>query len=93
MKRLPQFVFYGLVTTLISWGLYLPVVGHHFDWQWDKSGQFGDSFGALNTLFTGCAFVVVLATLIQQSAQIRACLKKQLSEFVRRCGTRSRKCA
>ncbi len=60
------------VCTLILtvWTLYLVVVGCVFQWDWGKSGQFGDTFGALNTLFTGLAFVVVLATLIQQSRQI-----------------------
>jgi hypothetical protein len=33
--------------------------------------QFGETFGALNTLFTGWAFIVVLATLILQAKQIK----------------------
>jgi len=55
----------------IVWAAYWIVVRCSFNGDIGKSGQFGDTFGALNTLFTGLAFVVVLATLIQQSQQIQ----------------------
>ena len=37
-----------------------------------ESGQWGDTFGALNALFTGMAFLGVIATLQDTSAQARA---------------------
>ena len=66
--------------TIILWGSvsfvlvlsagYWTIIRFFFNGDYEKSGQFGDTFGALNALFTGLAFVVVLATLIQQSRQI-----------------------
>jgi len=38
----------------------------------DKAGVFGDSFGALNALFSGLAFAAVLLTLFFQQKQIQA---------------------
>jgi hypothetical protein len=58
---------YYLVITLFAqqvlgiwiffWGSNLAII------QDDARGQFGDKFGALNTLFTGLAFVGLIATL------------------------------
>jgi uncharacterized protein YlxW (UPF0749 family) len=70
MKTPLRIIIFALIGTLILWTLYLFVVGFFFKRDWLASGQFGDTFGALNTLFTGWAFVVVLATLILQSRQI-----------------------
>lgn len=47
-------------------------------WYWNNSlgmtrteaGQFGDKFGALNTLFTGLALVGLVATLVHQHQQV-----------------------
>jgi hypothetical protein len=38
----------------------------------DKAGQLGDSFGALNTLFSGLAFAAVLLTLFYQQKQFES---------------------
>lgn len=54
-------------------------MGLYYHWEWGKSGTLGDTFGALNTLFTGLAFAGVVATLIQQSDQIRR-TKQDLEE-------------
>src|SRR5438046_2399403 len=58
------------VVVVIAWVAYWIITKSVFNGDLAKSGQFGDTFGALNTLFTGLAFVVVLATLIQQWRQI-----------------------
>ncbi len=55
----------------IVWAAYWIVIRCSFNGDIGKSGQFGDTFGALNTLLTGLAFVVVLDTLIQQSQEIQ----------------------
>ena len=70
MKPEFRLTIFALLSVLIVWVLYLLVVPYLFQWDWDESGRFGDTFGALNALFTGLAFVVLLATLIQQSRKI-----------------------
>src|SRR5437899_1755976 len=60
----------GLAAVLFLWIAYWAISRYVFEGDLAKSGQFGDTFGAINALFTGWAFVVVLATLIQQSHQI-----------------------
>lgn len=51
----------------------------------DARGQFGDAFGALNTLFAGLAFAAVFAALVMQSRELRLQrreLKLQREEMV-----------
>ncbi|NEW04755.1 hypothetical protein GK047_01805 [Paenibacillus sp. SYP-B3998] len=38
---------------------------------WESSGVFGDSFGALNTVFSGLAFVGVITTIFMQQKALR----------------------
>jgi len=38
--------------------------------DWSTRGQFGDMYGALNTLFSGFAFVVLIYTLLLQKKSI-----------------------
>lgn len=50
--------------------------------DYDKAGQIGDKFGALNTLFTGLAFVGLLATFIHERQKVAEAdddLKKTLA--------------
>lgn len=57
----------GLLMVVGIWILYTLAV--KCQWETGKigeTGQFGDSFGALNTLFAGLAFVGVIATLYKQ---------------------------
>lgn len=92
MKNPVRFPIFALISTFVLWVIYFLVVRCASQGDWVKSGQFGDSFGALNTLFTGWAFVVVLATLYQQSKQIAETksdvekehkLQEQTMEFVK----------
>jgi hypothetical protein len=59
------------------WASYWLIVRCVFAGDVGKSGQFGDTFGALNTLFAGWAFVAVLATMIQQWQQIGEAKREQ----------------
>src|SRR5262249_8567766 len=68
-KRTIRYMVIASLVTLVAWGLYWGILARIFPNPVER-GPFGDSFGALNTLFTGWAFVAVLATLIQQSQQI-----------------------
>lgn len=56
----------ALLVTLGFSGVYLWVVRTLWPCL-DDSGKFGDTFGGLNALFTGCAFLVVYFTFLQQS--------------------------
>jgi hypothetical protein len=53
-----------------AWGIYWAVTFYIFKDNPAKGGQFGDTFGCLNTLFAGLAFAVVFATLIDQWGRI-----------------------
>jgi hypothetical protein len=69
MKKHCIFIFgFGVLVVWVAYGII--IITHVFGGDVQKSGQFGDTFGALNTLFAGLAFVVLLATLKQQSHQI-----------------------
>lgn len=53
-------------------------------WEAAAIGQWGDSFGALNALFSALAFVAVLYTLRQQQKQIdEAALDQHMQRFER----------
>lgn len=72
MKKFNLLIFCLLVLVVVAWLAYGKImVTGVFNGDFQKSGQFGDTFGALNTLFTGLAFVVILATLIQQFHQLK----------------------
>lgn len=58
----------GLVVVII---LYLITINFIFS-SWSIRGTFGDSFGALNTLFSGLAFAGVIITILIQKEEIKA---------------------
>lgn len=37
----------------------------------EQQAQFGDSFGGLNTLFSGCAFIGIIVTLVLQLEELK----------------------
>ncbi len=55
---------------IILWGISWPVISKHFG-QLNMQGTFGDSFGAVNALFSGLAFGGVIYTIILQSRELR----------------------
>ena len=59
----------AIISVAVLWFAY-GIIVHQLEPDWQTRGQFGDTFGALNTLFTGWAFVGVLFTLFQQSREI-----------------------
>lgn len=72
MKRVLTVVLAGLVISL--WGAWFtaPWWMHSFgvNWNLTEVGPWGDSFGVINTLFSGLGFVAVVRTLMIQSEQI-----------------------
>ncbi len=67
-KKSTRYVFALLLAVIVSWGAWWKFTAPVSDQKSNSdplaaAGQFGDKFGALNTLFTGLAFVGVIAAL------------------------------
>ena len=64
--------FFGVIALGVL-GLWLlnPLLMHWWADGFANAGPVGDSFGALTSLFTGAAFVGLIATLMQQQREIR----------------------
>ena len=70
---------------LALWFLYGLIVFLPF-WNMESKGQFGDMYGALNSLFSGLAFAGVIITILLQSKELglqREELKAQREEMKR----------
>jgi hypothetical protein len=71
-----------LVGVVVVWVVYLLVVVF-FPFQgefWDARGKFGDMFGALNALFTACAFAALIYSIrLEYKASLRQELHSALS--------------
>lgn len=51
--------------------IYVDLINYWLPLDWDKKGQFGDMFGALNVILTGIAFTVTVITLRMQMKDIK----------------------
>lgn len=58
--------FFQIALAIIVLIVLYPIVLHFIQPKWDTAGQFGDSYGALNSLFSGLAFVGVIVTIALQ---------------------------
>lgn len=61
-------IFVGLICFLILWGVWI------FPWlvcDVEERGQWGDSFGSINALFTGLAFACMFYAIRQNSKQLQ----------------------
>ena len=67
------FVSYGALLLLASWPIE--------DWSIAKASLFGDSFGVLNSFFTGGAFLLILWTIVLQQQELRL-QRKEMSRMV-----------
>lgn len=80
--------FLVVAAVILSWGFY-PVWSYIYkDWftnTWlSEIGVFGDSFGALNTLFSGLAFTGIIISIFLQSQELtetRKDINRQTKEF------------
>lgn len=68
-KHLNNFLKLGLLLLVIS--LVYPFAVNYFFDSWQKSGTFGDTFGALNALFSGLAFSGVIITILIQKTELK----------------------
>jgi hypothetical protein len=67
----------ALVCAVFSAWIAVPFVVFHEFSDWQKSGQFGDTFGAANALFTGLAFAFLIVSVRLQSNEL-ALQRKEL---------------
>lgn len=65
---LTNFVLIAVGLTIIAIGF--PFLVNYFFGDWAKSGTFGDTFGALNALFSGLAFAGVIVTILIQRNEL-----------------------
>jgi hypothetical protein len=84
MKKTDYLLVLTIILTVIGLFLIYQYLMFGFDYselinlKTEKKGQYGDSFGALNTLFTGLAFAGLIVTILLQRQELRA----QHKEFV-----------
>ncbi|MCQ4053337.1 putative phage abortive infection protein [Aeromonas sp. SG16] len=82
------FIIFVLVFVLVLWSIY-PIWSYWFknifyNARFVEMGVFGDSFGALNTLFSAFAFIGIIASIFFQSQELelnREELKRTRAEF------------
>lgn len=74
-------VFLGIAAAvMLVWGGYAYWVSFIFPSNdWAVRGQFGDSFGALNTFFSGLAFAALVVAVILQTKEL-ALQRQELQE-------------
>lgn len=66
---LGAFVVFGL---WLAWVFQRPIARQFkFHWNPEALGQWGDTFGALNALFSAFAFIAVMVTLVFQGREIK----------------------
>ena len=74
----------GIVTTLafVSYAIFLLASSWPIDdWSIQKASLFGDSFGVLNSFFTGGAFLLILWTIVLQQQELRL-QRQEMSRMV-----------
>ena len=60
-----------LITVVIITQIIYGFTAHLIFGNWDKSGTFGDTFGAINSLFSALAFAALIYTIILQSQELK----------------------
>lgn len=69
--------FFKIAVGLVVISIAFPFIVNHFFSNWQTSGTFGDTFGALNALFSGLAFAGVIVTILIQKSE----LENQMTEM------------
>ena len=64
-----NFILIGIILTVVS--LIYPFLVNYFFDDWTKSGTFGDTFGALNALFSGLAIAGLITTILIQKNELK----------------------
>jgi hypothetical protein len=63
--------FFKIAAGLVILSIAFPFIVNHFFSNWQTSGTFGDTFGALNALFSGLAFTGVIVTILIQKSELK----------------------
>ena len=63
-------IFLGIAIGLLIISVVFPFGINCYFSDWTKSGTFGDTFGALNALFSGLALAGVIVTIIMQKSEL-----------------------
>lgn len=64
-------LFLKIASAFLIIALIFPFIVNHFFADWTKSGTFGDTFGALNALFSGLALAGVIVTILIQRTELK----------------------
>ncbi|MCE3228468.1 MAG: hypothetical protein K0S32_3019 [Bacteroidetes bacterium] len=67
-KKLPSLILLLSIIAL-TWGIFIFIAKFSFK-DWDNAGVFGDSFGAINALFSGLAFAGIIYTIFLQKQEL-----------------------
>ncbi len=76
-----KFLYILFVVVIVLWTLFEFVPYKLFS-TWTDRGTFGDSFGAINSLFSGLAFAGIIYTIILQKNELQ--LQRQELAFTRK---------
>lgn len=68
-KFLRIFILLSIVMALLAF--LCPFIINYFFCDWSKSGTFGETFGALNALFSGLAIAGVIVTILIQRNELK----------------------
>lgn len=68
-KFLNLFILISIVFVLVAFSF--PFFINLFFCDWGKSGTFGDTFGAVNAIFSGLAFAGVIVTILIQKSELQ----------------------
>ena len=64
-------IFFIIAAILVVFSIAFPFLVNCWFSDWEKSGTFGDTFGALNALFSGLAFAGVITTILIQKSELK----------------------
>lgn len=78
-KRTLARIIGGSVVTVVVWFGLTHCLWRYAGWKWQDAGVIGDSFGAVNALFSGLALAGVVMTLYLQSRDMK--IATQSSSF------------
>tara|TARA_B100001750_G_scaffold196625_2_gene168886 strand:+ start:359 stop:1201 length:843 start_codon:yes stop_codon:yes gene_type:complete len=66
----PKWFWLAVAFIITSWLLF-PIILNMFNWESSEKGSFGDTYGALNTLFSGFAFLGVIYAILLQRKELK----------------------
>ncbi|WP_299156971.1 hypothetical protein [uncultured Christiangramia sp.] len=64
-------IFFWIALSLVIISIAFPFIINYIFTDWSVSGTFGDTFGALNALFSGLALTGVIVTILIQRSELK----------------------